>query len=70
MVKPRRNRAGAAERGAMNVSPTFWPALALVVLGLILLLFADWVGLVLGIIAIVAGFVVLSRGRRRPRTTR
>ncbi len=52
----------------MQFSPTFWPALALVALGLILLLFAGWVGFVLGIIAIVAGFVVLSRGRGRPRT--
>ena len=54
----------------MQFSPTFWPALALVALGLILLLFAGWVGFVLGIIAIVAGFVVLSRGRGRPRTRR
>jgi uncharacterized membrane protein len=60
----------AAERGAMNFSPTFWPALALVVLGLILLLFVGWVGLVLGVISIIAGFLVLSRGRRRPRTSR
>jgi membrane-bound ClpP family serine protease len=50
----------------MNFSPTFWPALALVVLGLVLVLFAGhWIGLVLGIAAIVAGFVVLSRGRGR-----
>jgi hypothetical protein len=49
----------------MNFSPTFWPALALVVLGLILMLFAGWIGLILGIIAIVAGFVVLARGRGR-----
>jgi hypothetical protein len=54
----------------MNLSPTFWPALALVVLGLILLLFVGWVGIVLGAISIVAGFVVLSRGHRRTRTTR
>jgi membrane-bound ClpP family serine protease len=54
----------------MNFSPTFWPALGLVVLGLILVLFAGTVGFVLGIVAIVAGFAVLARGRRRPRTSR
>ena len=53
----------------MNFSPTFWPALALVVIGLVLILFADWIGFVLGIIAIVAGFVVLARGRGRGRRT-
>jgi hypothetical protein len=52
----------------MNVSPAFWPAVALVIVGVILLFFAGWVGFVLGVIAIIAAFVVLSRGRRRPRT--
>jgi hypothetical protein len=49
----------------MNFTPAFWPALALVVLGVILMLFAGWVGFVLGIVAIVAGFLVLALGRRR-----
>jgi hypothetical protein len=54
----------------MNLSPSFWPALALVVIGLILLFFAGWVGIVLGIIAIVGAFVVLTRGRSRTSRTR
>jgi hypothetical protein len=54
----------------MNFSPDFVLALALVVVGVILMLAAGWVGLVLGIIAIIAGFVVLTRGRTRGRTQR
>jgi hypothetical protein len=54
----------------MNFSPSFWPALALVVIGLILLLFAGWVGIVLGIVAIAGAFVVLTRGRSRARPSR
>jgi hypothetical protein len=65
----RRNQARRREPGAMNLSPSFWPALALVVIGLILLFFVGWVGIVLGIIAIVAGFVVLTRGRSRTSRT-
>jgi hypothetical protein len=49
----------------MNFSPTFWPALALVAIGLVLVLFAGWIGFVLGIIAILVAFVVLARGRGR-----
>jgi hypothetical protein len=54
----------------VNVSPNFWPALALIVIGSVVAVVAGPVGLVIGILLIVAAFFVLSRGRRRARTTR
>ena len=49
----------------MNLTPKFLLAVALIVVGMILIFVAGWVGLVLGIIAILAAFVVLTRGRRK-----
>ena len=49
----------------MNFSPSFWPALALVVIGFILLFVGGTVPVVLGIAAMVLAFVVLALGRRR-----
>ena len=49
----------------MNFSPSFWPALALVVIGIILLFVGGTVPVLLGIVAMVLAFVVLGLGRRR-----
>ena len=49
----------------MNVSPSFWPALALVVVGIILLFVGGTVPVLLGVAAMVFAFVVLAFGRKR-----
>ena len=49
----------------MNFTPSFLLAIALIVIGMILIFVAGWIGLIIGIVAILAAFVVLTRGRRK-----
>ena len=49
----------------MNFSPSFWPALALVVVGIVLMFVGGTVPVLIGVAAMVLAFVVLALGRRR-----
>jgi hypothetical protein len=49
----------------VNFSPSFWPALALVVIGIILMFVGGTVPVLVGIAAMILAFVVLALGRRR-----
>jgi hypothetical protein len=49
----------------VNFSPSFWPALALVVIGIILMFVGGTVPVLVGIGAMILAFVVLALGRRR-----